>query len=274
MNKLLALLVAVALFGSGVYVGQRLATDANGDPDDPRTLARLGLLAFENGDEATAEHALSRAVAQGVEDEGVVWVLDQLQARRADAQAGARLAQSEAEVARAQEAATAAKTRALRAEVRKHDAQAALSKAAAGAAAALARAEVHAGGGCWVELKGTERRSLKIDMNVGGHSLDLVFDTGATTSLITAEAADRIGIDWRSGPRFRASTPGGIIEAPFVALGAVEIAGVVKQAKRIGVCEDCMHFGGDGLFGMDLQSAFEMDVDLQGRRVRIPECEP
>lgn len=272
MRRGLGLLAAVALFGAGVLVGHGVRRADDADPDDPRTLARLGLLAFENGDDATAEHALSRAVARGVEDEGVVWVLEQLRVRRATAGAKARQAGSEIEVARAQQAATAAQTRALAAQIRTKRAEEALSVAAAKAAAAMARAQVHAGGGCWVELRGAERRSLHIDVRVGDVVLDLIFDTGATSTVITQAAADRLGLDWRSAGTFRASTPGGIIEAPAVPLPGVEIAGVVRAARRVGVCEDCMHYGGDGLFGMDLQEAFEMDVDLQGRRVRIPEC--
>ncbi len=275
-GRLLIVAAVPALFLLGVAVGRELprAGDSGVSGDDPQALARLGLLAFEQGDERTAEQALGRAVALGFDDEGVRWVLQQIRDRRQAAARDTRQALGRADAAFAKAAEAAAEAQALHAEARKHDAEAALARAAAKAAEAMARAEVHAGGGCWVELRGTETRSLHIDLQVAGHSLDLVFDTGATSSLITAEAADRIGVDWRSIPRRRASTPGGIIEAPFVALGEVEIAGVARQAKRVGVCEDCMHFGGDGLFGMDLQSAFEMDVDLKSRRVRIPECEP
>jgi clan AA aspartic protease (TIGR02281 family) len=241
-------------------------------PNHGPTQAAMGLLAFEAGEERTAEQHLEQALLLGSGDDGLRWTLDQIRSRRRADNEEESAALRRVRVARAEAVATRTETLALRAETRRQKAETALAKAASKVAATMARAEAHAGGGCWIDLTEPRPGSLHLSVRINGREADLVLDTGANHTVLTTDAADELGLEWRSAPRGKASTVGGLTEYARVPLEDVEIADVHRSAPRAGVCFDCMHTGGDGLLGMDLQRAFGMDLDLAGRRVRIPEC--
>ena len=62
---------------------------------------------------------------------------------------------------------------------------------------------------------------------INGKFVPMMVDTGATNVTISAEAAERLGINYKSGTPSRTSTANGVIPAWRVRLASVKVGDVV-----------------------------------------------
>ncbi len=89
--------------------------------------------------------------------------------------------------------------------------------------------------------------SAKID---GGDPANLLLDTGATITIFTESAADRLGIQaGANAPKMSAVTAGGQSSITLVLIDSVEVAGAVVEDMEAGIVPDFALFdlfGGGG----------------------------
>ena len=96
----------------------------------------------------------------------------------------------------------------------------------------------------------------RVNGTIDGRSVPFLVDTGATVLTMSSEAADRIGIDYRSGPTTGVQTASGQTQAFVVTLGAVEVGGVVVNGVEAVVIEGAYPL--ELLLGMSFLSHFGM----------------
>lgn len=125
-------------------------------------------------------------------------------------------------------------------------------------------------GMCTLDLAGGEGRPLSLLLSIEGAEVEFLLDTGATLTVITAELADRLRLTIDPNRVIKASTANGIAHMQVAIAEEVRIGSAVRRDVMMAVCEDCMHNLGDGLFGLDLQEGFEVDLDLGRRRLYFP----
>ncbi len=101
----------------------------------------------------------------------------------------------------------------------------------------------------------------------------LIFDTGASITLITEDLAHRIGARIDTQHMIRAITANGRVNMPTAVVGPIEIGPKRLARLRVAVCTDCLGEHADGLLGLDLQAAFRMQLDLGAGIVRFAGCE-
>ncbi len=120
---------------------------------------------------------------------------------------------------------------------------------------------------------GGDGGGLRATVLVDGQPLDMVVDTGATRSLVTAEAAARIGLEIDRERSFHARTANGPITFPSALLPPVELAGRSTPGLRVAICEGCgVEAFSDGLLGLDLVAGLGLELDVAGRRARFADC--
>lgn len=120
---------------------------------------------------------------------------------------------------------------------------------------------------------GGDGGGLRATVLVDGQALDMVVDTGATRSLVTAEAAARIGLEIDRERSFHARTANGPITFPSALLPPVELAGRITPGLRVAICEGCgVEAFSDGLLGLDLVAGLGLELDVAGRRARFADC--
>ncbi len=107
----------------------------------------------------------------------------------------------------------------------------------------------------------THSRALGIDVTFGGVDARLVFDTGATMTVVTTELADLMRLPRDPDRRIVARTANGRVVMESGVVDAVQLAGRVVSGTRVAVCGDCTQGVADGLFGLDLVAAFGLTVD-------------
>lgn len=104
-------------------------------------------------------------------------------------------------------------------------------------------------------------RALGIDVELGGVESRLVFDTGATITVVTTELANLMGLVRDGDQRIVARTANGRVVMESGVVGTVRLASRVVTDTRVAVCPDCTQGVADGLFGLDLVAAFGLTVD-------------
>ncbi|MGB1110075.1 MAG: retropepsin-like aspartic protease family protein [Gammaproteobacteria bacterium] len=92
-------------------------------------------------------------------------------------------------------------------------------------------------------------------------NLRLVLDTGASLTVISPEAAARLGIKPVGAPKVRLRTANGTVDARRIVLESVQL----ESARRLNVDAAITELGGglDGLLGMSFLSGFQVSVDSE-----------
>ena len=79
------------------------------------------------------------------------------------------------------------------------------------------------------------------DGQINGGAIRFLVDTGATSIALPASDANRLGIDYRKGPRGTASTAGGPTAMYIVKLDSVRVGGIELQNVDAVVIEQGLH---------------------------------
>jgi Tfp pilus assembly protein PilF len=117
---------------------------------------------------------------------------------------------------------------------------------------------------------GAHMRSYGLEITVNGERLTLVLDTGASGILIQQRAAERAGVDKIADASF-----GGIGDNVRRATGYTGVAGRVKigsveyQDAIVHVSEKDLVGYADGLIGTDAFSAFLIELDFPGKKMKL-----
>ena len=136
---------------------------------------------------------------------------------------------------------------------------------------ALSESPSESPGACAVPLQRTPSGGLLVDVAMNGALLTLLVDTGATMTVINDSAARRAGIARVPG-RLIAQTANGITEMALGHVTEVALEDRFVEDARVAVCDECIQFRADGLLGVDLQAAFDVQVDVVGRRLAFTDC--
>ncbi len=128
----------------------------------------------------------------------------------------------------------------------------------------LQEADRALGGGPVVEIHyPPNSRRIAVDILVADHSEELfILDTGATNTVITPAAAQRLGLEVDYGRRVRVSTAGGIVDAPIAMIPSLDLKGFRVhniQAVVLSLLEGEVA----GLVGLDFLNYFVYSVDAQ-----------
>lgn len=92
--------------------------------------------------------------------------------------------------------------------------------------------------------------------HINGQLVDFMVDTGASSIAMSYHQADQLGLDWRKGARFMASTAGGDTPGYRVVLESVSVDGItLRNVEAAVVVADT---GTDILLGMTFLSRTEM----------------
>jgi len=101
------------------------------------------------------------------------------------------------------------------------------------------------------------------EVRVNGRGpLRLVLDTGATSTVLSPEAARRVGIRVRRNPPVELHTAGGKIRAGWAEVQTLEVGGRRRGPLKV-VVHDAVA-GADGLLGMDFLGAFRVELQADG----------
>ncbi len=103
-----------------------------------------------------------------------------------------------------------------------------------------------------------------VAVQINGKPARMIIDTGSDGTVLTQQAAGRLGIVAGSGTR----TLGGAGGTAKVGIGradSVTIGGAVQQGTRIAIA-DMPNLGVDGLLGIDTLVDYELDLDVPQRR--------
>jgi aspartyl protease family protein len=111
-----------------------------------------------------------------------------------------------------------------------------------------------------VTLAADPRGHFVTEGAVNGNPVRFLVDTGATMVALPASEAQRLGIDYRKGPRALTNTAGGLVPVyrvrlDTVKLGAIELAGVDAMVIEQGLDV--------ALLGMSFLNRVEMKRDGQ-----------
>lgn len=96
----------------------------------------------------------------------------------------------------------------------------------------------------------------------GAGPVHLIVDTGATATVISPDAARRLGLRVRRDPPVRLRTAGGAVDAGWARVEAIDVAGWKAGPLRV-VVHDAVS-GADGLLGMDYLGAFHVEIRAEG----------
>ncbi len=111
---------------------------------------------------------------------------------------------------------------------------------------------------------------LIVNVVIGGEPARLLLDTGASMVALTAEFAERAGLDWRENETFWVGTAGGVTRARRIRLESVALGGARVEGVQGAVVPAMSRDDGvDGLLGNTFLSHFEVSVDAAARRVRL-----
>ncbi|HSC75855.1 MAG TPA: TIGR02281 family clan AA aspartic protease [Pseudomonadales bacterium] len=94
---------------------------------------------------------------------------------------------------------------------------------------------------------------------INGRSVNFMVDTGAFAIAMNPAEADRIGLDWRKGERFTASTAGGGAPGYEVVLSTVSVGDITIHNVKAAVI--VAEGSSDILLGMSFLSQTEMHED-------------
>lgn len=101
----------------------------------------------------------------------------------------------------------------------------------------------------------------------------LIYDTGASLTALSKELIERAGLGIDEGRAVRAITAVGEAELETAIVPRVEVGGRAFEDVRVAVCPGCGGAEADGLFGLDLQAALGLTLDLAAGVARVSGCE-
>lgn len=117
-------------------------------------------------------------------------------------------------------------------------------------------------------------RTFLLGLDVGGTAADLIIDTGASITVVTAELAEAARLPIDRSRVIRAITANGRVDFATAVVPQVVLADRVAENVRVAVCEDCVQSVADGLLGLDLVAAFGLRLDLAEEAVHFADCDP
>lgn|GEM_PF-1615495 len=131
--------------------------------------------------------------------------------------------------------------------------------------------EIASDGPCTVPLQrhGTGG-TFVVDVRINGTDAKLLFDTGATLTVITRALADDLGV---SGDRnIRAMTAAGPAVFEQVQFDDVELGDRVVHDVHAAICDDCLGEHADGLLGLNVQQPMRLSLDITEGVLRYTDC--
>ncbi len=123
-------------------------------------------------------------------------------------------------------------------------------------------------------LRSDERRTFRVPVAFEGVVGELILDTGASMTVLTADFAAQAGVEVDHARGIRAVTANGrtVFSSGHVrvaSLGGRDLAGV-----SVAVCNDCgLGEVSDGLLGLDLMAAWGVEPRLSAAELRFSDCE-
>jgi predicted aspartyl protease len=118
-----------------------------------------------------------------------------------------------------------------------------------------------------------------VTVRINGGTADFLFDTGAERTIMTAAAAKRLGVDAHYEYERRMRSIGGAVAGGDARVRSFGLGGMALSDFRIlvGPVSLPMFMGKpiDGLLGADFLSDYEVDLDLEHRRIILfapPPC--
>jgi clan AA aspartic protease (TIGR02281 family) len=124
---------------------------------------------------------------------------------------------------------------------------------------------------CELEAQSTGGRGIVIELSFAGQPVPLVFDTGASMTVLSEDAAERLRLE-PGDRRMNAMTANGRAEFATARAIDVELAGRRVAKLLVAVCTDCMVGHAQGLLGMDLISELGLELDPKTHRIRFSDC--
>ena len=105
----------------------------------------------------------------------------------------------------------------------------------------------------------------------GGRSIfPYLFDTGASYTTISSEAAATLGIDVPDdAPTLHFTTASGPRESKMVYLPTLHLGGVSLEGLLVSVCDGCTNDRSEGLLGLNVIREFIVQMDYQSARMRL-----
>lgn len=225
--------------------------DAQGQPDG-QARARLGFLLFGRGRDNEARRWLKEAQARGATtpllEETLMRLTPAPRPRAADAPASAPT--------------PAAPTPRVDGGATELDAAGSPAPEEVAAAPFL----------CTVQLERRASGALLAMVWINQRQLVLLVDTGATISVINRSAAEAVGVAPVSG-RLQAVTANGVTEMTMGWVDEIILGDRLLEGVRVAVCEECVSAVADGLLGVDLQSRFDVRVDVVAGLLLFADCD-
>ncbi len=218
--------------------------------------ARLGFLLYQQGQDTEARRWLEAAREQGAAVPLLEETLQSLTRPPVALDAGVR---------------PSAPARALRPPLAADAGVDELDAAVATLPPPAAVAELETGG-CEIPVERSRTGSLMVDVGLNGLNTRLILDTGATMTVLNRSAAEEVGAASRPG-RLIAMTANGTTEMALGLVDDVVIGGRSVGGVRVAVCDECIGARADGLLGVDLQAAFDLQLDVAGPRLWFRDCE-
>ena len=118
-------------------------------------------------------------------------------------------------------------------------------------------------------LTSREPDSLLVPVDVAGHELLMMVDTGAVLSALMPRGLDALGVAAPAdGPALLLETANGLIQAPLLRMPPLSLAGLEHTTATGLLCAHCPE-GADGLLGLNLLAHYEMQVDVVAGTVSL-----
>jgi hypothetical protein len=107
---------------------------------------------------------------------------------------------------------------------------------------------------------------LVVPAGIGGKWVTLLVDTGAERTIISEEAANRLGLRRDAKNITRSTGMGGSFEAHDALIPGLVLGGVRFPLERVTVGQFRFgpDFAADGVLGSDVLTTFDMDIDVPG----------
>ncbi len=104
----------------------------------------------------------------------------------------------------------------------------------------------------------------------GALSADYLFDTGASYTTITNEAAQQLGIEVPDdAPTLKFNTASGLRESRMVFLPTLRLGDVEIDGLLVSVCDQCANDRTRGLLGLNVMREFFVQMDYQAQEMRL-----
>lgn len=109
-----------------------------------------------------------------------------------------------------------------------------------------------------------------VDVEVNGHPAEFLLDTGASSSVLTQEFADRLGLE--EADRGAGAGAGGTVRMSIVRVDALTVAGITQRdiaCPVMDISEVRNHVGQNvvGILGFDFFGTGSLHIDYVGREV-------